>query len=61
MGGRTTKTRKLRELRLVVPDARAASVRKHIAEAVARLRRDCEFEALTWIERISEFDDDTTR
>jgi hypothetical protein len=50
--------RGLRELRLVVPDARSAAVRRRIAEQVARLDRGDEEEALTWIEAVSEFDND---
>ena len=48
----------LRELRLVVPDARSAEVRRRIAEQVARLDREDEEEALRWIEAVSEFDND---
>lgn len=48
----------LRELRLVVPDARSAEVRRRIAEQVARLDREDEEEALRWIEAVSEFDID---
>jgi hypothetical protein len=55
------RVRGLRELRLVVPDARAATVRRRVAAAVGRLRRDSEFEALAWIERVSEFDTDASR
>lgn len=49
----------LRELRLVVPDARSEEVRKRIAEQVARLNPDDEREAMEWIEAVSEFDADT--
>ena len=52
------RTRGLRELRLVVPDARSATVRRRIAEQVARLDREDEEEALRWIEAVSEFDND---
>ena len=52
------RTRGLRELRLVVPDARSATVRQRIAEQVARLDRDDEEAALRWIEAVSEFDND---
>jgi Protein of unknown function (DUF3018) len=48
----------LRELRLVVPDARSAAVRRRIAEQVARLDMDDEEEAMAWIEAVSEFDND---
>ena len=51
----------LRELRLLVPDARSASVRERIAAQVARLNSDSERDALMWIETISEFDADASR
>ena len=51
----------LRELRLVVPDARSKIVRDRIALQVARLRPDSERDALAWIEAVSELDGDTTR
>jgi hypothetical protein len=47
----------LRELRLVVPDARSQSVRQRVAIEVARLKPDGEREALRWIETVSEFDE----
>jgi hypothetical protein len=50
------RARGLRELRLVVPDARSKVVRRRVAKAVARLDRANEFEALRWIEAVSEFD-----
>jgi hypothetical protein len=53
--------RGLRELRLAVPDARAAAVRRRVAAAVGCLRRGSEFEALTWTERVSEFDAENAR
>ncbi len=46
----------LRELRLLVPDARLASVRKRVAAQVARLDRSHEIDALRWIEAVSDFD-----
>lgn len=46
----------MRELRLVVPDARAPSVRASIAAQVASLDPNHEREALRWIEAVSEFD-----
>jgi hypothetical protein len=46
----------LRELRLIVPDARSAAVRSRIAAQAARLNPDSEREALFWIEAVSEFD-----
>lgn len=51
----------LRELRLVLPDARSLSVRRRVARQVARLRRNGEDDALMWIEAISEFDGSTKR
>jgi hypothetical protein len=50
--------RGLRELRLVVPDARSEAVRARIAEEVARLNPLDEQDALDWIEAVSEFDND---
>ena len=46
----------LRELRLVVPDARAKTVRRRVAKQVANLSRTDELEAMRWIEAVSEFD-----
>ena len=51
----------LRELRLVVPDARSEAVRKRIAAQVAKLDPDSERDALLWIEAVSEFDTDEPR
>jgi hypothetical protein len=51
------RAQKLRELRLVVPDARLSSVRRRVAGQVARLRLRSENESLEWIEDISEFDE----
>jgi hypothetical protein len=53
--------RGLRELRLIVPDARSETIRSRVAAQVARLSRDSEREALDWIERVSEFDTDEAR
>ena len=47
----------LRELRLVVPNPRLPSVRKRVAAQILRLDRQSETEALSVIERISEFDE----
>jgi hypothetical protein len=55
------RARGLRELRLVVPDARSSAVRRRIAEQVARLDPEDEEEALAWIEAVSEFDNDAQR
>ncbi len=50
------RARGLRELRLVVPDARSKIVRRRVARQVAGLDRARELEALRWIEAVSEFD-----
>ena len=49
--------RGLRELRLVVPDARSRAVRRRVARQVAALDRARELEALRWLEAVAEFDD----
>lgn len=46
----------LREVRLLLADARSPEVRARIAEQVARLDPNDELEALRWIEAVSEFD-----
>jgi len=51
----------LRELRLVLPDARSQAVRHRIAAQVAKRDRDLERETLLWIEAVSEFDADEPR
>ena len=50
------RARGLRELRLIVPDARSNSVRRRVAKQVAGLDRARESEAILWIEAVSEFD-----
>ena len=50
------RARGLRELRLVVPDARSKAVRRRVAKEVASLDRSREIDALRWIEAVSEFD-----
>lgn len=55
------RTRGMRELRLVVADARSRAVRRRVAKQVARLESDRERDALIWIESVSEFDADATR
>ena len=50
------RARGLRELRLVVPDARSKVVRRRIARAVAGLNRAAESATLKWLESVSEFD-----
>ncbi|MBV8494861.1 MAG: DUF3018 family protein [Alphaproteobacteria bacterium] len=53
--------RYLREVRLIVPDARSKVVRRRIAAQVARLNPNTERDALSWIEAVSEFDADAAR
>ena len=53
--------RGLRELRLIVPDARSETIRSRVAAQVAGLSRNRELEALDWIEAVSEFDADEAR
>lgn len=48
--------RGVRELRLVVADARSKVVRKRVAAEVARLDAKDENEAMAWIEAVAEFD-----
>jgi hypothetical protein len=50
------RARDLRELRMVVPDARSKAVRRRVARAVAGLDRSSELEAMRWIEAVAEFD-----
>lgn len=50
------RARGLRELRLIVPDARSKAVRKRVAKQVAALDTERESEAMQWIESVSEFD-----
>jgi hypothetical protein len=51
----------MRELRLVVADARSRAVRRRVAKQVSGLDPDSERESLQWIESVSEFDTDATR
>jgi hypothetical protein len=51
----------LRELRLIVPDARSQAVRNRIAAQVAQLDPQSEHDTLLWIESVSEFDVDGAR
>ena len=46
----------LRELRLLVPDARLPVVRRRIARLVAALDRAEEERSMRWIEVVSDFD-----
>ncbi len=48
--------RGLREVRLVIPDARSKAVRGRVAKQVAGLVRSRELDALGWIEAVSVFD-----
>jgi hypothetical protein len=45
----------LKEVRLIVADARSAAVRRRVARQVAALNPDNERGALRWIESVSEF------
>ncbi len=49
--------RGLRELRLIVPEARSKAVRRRVARQVAGLGRERESDALGWIEAVSIFDE----
>ncbi|HEV2098320.1 MAG TPA: antitoxin MazE-like protein [Stellaceae bacterium] len=51
----------LRELRLIVADARSEAVRSRIAAQITNLNPDAERDALLWIEAVSEFDADGPR
>ena len=50
------RARGLRELRMVIPDARSKAVRKRIAKQVAALDQPSEAEAMRWTEAVAEFD-----
>jgi hypothetical protein len=54
---KTLQRRGLREIRLIVPDARSPAVRRRIAAQVARLNRTDERDVMTWIEAVSELDE----
>jgi len=47
----------LREVRLILPDARLDATRRRIAAQVARLDPAAEDDAMRWIETVSEFDE----
>jgi hypothetical protein len=51
----------LREVRLNVPGARSAVIRRRVAAQVAGLNARHERDALAWIEAVSEFDADEAR
>lgn len=53
---RRRRERGLREVRLLIPDARSPAVRARIVRQVARLDPAVEDDALRWIESVSEFD-----
>jgi Protein of unknown function (DUF3018) len=55
------RARGMRELRLVVADARSRAVWRRVAKQVAGLDPDRERDALKWIEAVSVFDADATR
>jgi len=55
------RARGLREVRLVVADARSRAVRRRVAKQVAGLDPDRERDALQWLESVSEFDTYATR
>jgi hypothetical protein len=55
------RARGLRELRIVVADARSRAVRRRMAKQVASLNSDRECDALEWIESVSEFDANAMR
>ena len=55
------RARGLREVRLVVADARLRTVRRRVAREVARLDPERERDAMRWIEAVSEFDADAAR
>jgi len=50
------RARGLRELRLIVPDARSKAVLRRVAKEVDGLFRSQELDAMRWIEAVSEFD-----
>ena len=55
------RTGDLRELRLVLPDARSAAVRRRVAAEVHGLSHAAEDDALGWIEAVSDFDEPVDR
>lgn len=55
------RARGLREVRLIVADARSRAVRGRVAREVARLDPERERDALQWTEAVSEFDADAPR
>jgi hypothetical protein len=55
------RARGLREVRLVLADARSRAVRRRMAKQVAALDGARESDALNWIQSVSEFDADAKR
>ena len=55
------RSRGLREVRLVVADARSRAVRRRLAKQVTALDSARERDVLNWIESVSEFDADAPR
>ena len=51
------RARGMREIRLVLPDARLAAVRRRVADQVDRLDPKAEEDALNWIEAVSVFEE----
>jgi Protein of unknown function (DUF3018) len=51
--------RGLREIRLIVPDARSPAVRRRVAKEVAALNKANEKDALDWIEAVYKLDNET--
>ena len=47
----------LREIRITVPDPRAAAIRARVAQQVAGLSHEAEQDSLRWNELVSEFDE----
>ena len=52
------KANHLREVRIVVPDARDPAVKARITAAIAALDPADEEDAMRWIEAVSEFDNE---
>ncbi len=52
------RARHLRELRLVLPDARSLSVRRRVANQVSKLDPDAEERTMHIVEEVSVFDED---
>jgi len=48
----------VREIRLVLPDARSSVVREELAREIARLSPESELAALRWIDEVSVFNEE---